>query len=284
MDEATLYYIWSRLDAGAHPYIAEINRETGAFREQPLSRMRQSTLTQAPHTDLFFTPLGFRGDRKNENVVRPTVLFADLDGWFSNRAMQEKIAILPPAFLWATSDHNAQAVWRLTDAPHYYEEWADMNQRLTYWLGADKGGWHGSKLLRVPATQNWKYDPPQLGFVMQCRPHIQVSAEALLADLPPVRDKSIVPDTDHPGVMGNSEWRTYVRGMWDRLPLGVQSDLTTPRKRDRSMAMVLFVNACKRAGLTSEETFHLSWGLPWNKWRTDRYRPDYLWQIINQSS
>ena len=103
--------------------------------------------------DHYFAPLTFNAPRRtNDNAPqRAALLWADLDADFNMDRMEEE---LPPHHLWETSPGSFQALW--------WTEWADintildLNKRLTYWVGADKGGWFASKLLRVPETYNWK--------------------------------------------------------------------------------------------------------------------------------
>jgi hypothetical protein len=219
----------------------------------------------------------FKGDRKNQNVGPLSVLFADLDNYKDSGVPLRKL--WPHAF-WKTSEVNAQGVWFLSAPEPDYDSWADLNQRLTYFLGADRGGWHGSKLLRVPESMNNKYDPPQKGkagfCMLEAAPY---EAEALRALLPSVERGSEYA-TPCPDTLTPEEWKPYLATVWHKLPLSVRSDLLTS-KTDRSKALVSLANKMLRAGLNETEVFHILWGTSFNKFRTPSERPHMLWKLIN---
>src|SRR5690606_19108141 len=73
-------------------------------------RWSEALWDQPPDTDLYFTPLSFRGKkRRNEEAVAPMrVLYADLDP-----VHPSSLAIKPSA-AWETSPGSYQAVWYLS--------------------------------------------------------------------------------------------------------------------------------------------------------------------------
>ena len=57
--------------------------------------------------------------------------------------------------------------------------------------------------------------------------------------------------------------------------------IAAPRVLDRSSQIVRLSNKLKGAGFGPIARFNLLWGVAWNKWRTDRHNPDYLWHVVN---
>ena len=89
--------------------------------------------------------------RVKENAVPPSALYADGDG--------AKIPdwMPPPSVVVESSPDREQYYWTVTK-PMTSEEFEDVNKRLTYALGADKGKWALATLLRAPGTKNYKYE------------------------------------------------------------------------------------------------------------------------------
>lgn len=233
-----------------------------------------------PHgMDLYFSPLKFQGKRSNQNAVGMGVLFADLDP-----VDPREIEDLPPSVAWETSPGNYQAIWFLSTHWDFYSEWADVNKRLTYHLGADKGGWMGSKLLRWPGSFNWKRKQgvfvPHGTLVMNTDreydfPHIRDELPSIFARRP-----SFDETAPHPKPLPPSEQNWLLRSYWASLSLQARSMLTRERVTDRSLHIVRTANELARCGIEPEGAFHMLWVAPWNKWRTDRYMPERLWQEV----
>jgi len=279
MKREILEAIWdrSRPAQDAHPYIAYIDRRTGRFAERtvPEWEMLGSAYIQYEMMDHFFSPLLFEGPRTNATASLPGVLFADLDG-----VPAGSLGGYQASVVWKTSPGNYQAVWFLAEAPPDAVRWADVNQRLTYATQADKGGWHASKLLRVPHTRNFKYPEAPLGKVLSFNPNKKVDFLELEDTLPKVVTRQTEAEKG-PVVMSQEDWRAYVRGYWDELSLEQRSLLAAKVQVDRSGALVRLANDLERSGFDPIARFHLLWGLAWNKWRTDRWNPSYLWHVVN---
>jgi hypothetical protein len=282
MDTQIIEAIWSQNYLhGTQPYLALIDRERADLfteRQWKFYPDLEKHIIEGPGQDLFFSPLLFKGERKNSNVAPPGVLYADLDNVWERLDQLHK---LWPHVMWLTSDNNAQAVWFL-DAPMAdLNAWHDLNQRMTYFMGADKGGWHASKLLRVPGSLNWKYDPPQQGKVWSFQPKAApYEAEALRDSLPPVKSGGFNRVEAVPTPIPQAEWKSHLAKIWPRLPLRTRADLLAPGMHDRSEALVRASNKMRFAGISPEDQFHALWWTEWNKFRTDRHRPDLLWGIV----
>lgn len=102
--------------------------------------------------DIYFCPNLFARPRRRKGLVRASCwLYADLD-----KVEPESDAELSPTIAWESSPGRYQALWHIDK--HLPEEQHSMvNRKLTYALGADKGGWDITQVLRVPGTINHKY-------------------------------------------------------------------------------------------------------------------------------
>lgn len=112
--------------------------------------------------DTYWCPLVFSEPKRiKENAMPLTgILWADLD--FVDPMT---IGSLKPSIAWKSSDERYQALWWLDTAVDTSEA-ESLNRALTYKIGADKGGWDVTQVLRIPGSPNFKYDPPQKGKVL----------------------------------------------------------------------------------------------------------------------
>lgn len=115
-------------------------------------------LPDAALGDIYFCPNIFREGRRRRELVLPSRwLYADLDEIFPYDIAKQHGRVLKPTTSWESSPKRYQALW-LLDRALNPEEHDDVNQKLTYQLGADKGGWDITQVLRVPGTLNHKYE------------------------------------------------------------------------------------------------------------------------------
>lgn len=103
--------------------------------------------------DLYWCPSLFEyGERKKEFAADERSLWADLDE-VDPRTLED----YPPTVAWETSPGRYQALWILNQGDIQGASWAGReNQRLTYHIGADEGGWDTTQLLRIPGWKNHK--------------------------------------------------------------------------------------------------------------------------------
>jgi hypothetical protein len=103
--------------------------------------------------DLYFCPNLFSVPHRRKEYMLPSVwLYADLD-----EVSPFDIETVPPTVVWETSKGRWQAMWQCPIAMEPSEHQI-INKRLTYMIGADKGGWDATQVLRIPGTRNYKYD------------------------------------------------------------------------------------------------------------------------------
>lgn len=100
--------------------------------------------------DVYYCPLPFRKEERLAKYVKPVnILWSDIDDGDPTK--------VPPSVLVESSPGRHHGVWFLKERLHA-EDAAQLNKSLTYHMGADKGGWDLSQVLRIPGTRNHKYN------------------------------------------------------------------------------------------------------------------------------
>lgn len=113
-------------------------------------RLRDFLRQEDPRSqDIYFCPLPFKDKERLARNVKPVnLLWSDVDDGDPSK--------LRPTVLWESSPGRHHALWFLNDRMNA-EDAAQLNKSVTYHLGADKGGWDLSQVLRIPGTFNHKY-------------------------------------------------------------------------------------------------------------------------------
>jgi hypothetical protein len=107
--------------------------------------------------DAYFGVHLFRrpSSRKAENAAEVQALWVDGDGARVPNDWPQPTAVVE------SSPGRHHYYWRLT-RPIAPEEAAQLNKRLCYGMGGDKGKWGLGTVLRVPGTRNYKRERPTL--------------------------------------------------------------------------------------------------------------------------
>lgn len=114
-------------------------------------KIREHIESKSKKADVYYSPNLFtQPSRRREYVQNPSWLYADLDAVSPN-----KLSITPHLAV-QSSPGRFQGLWRLA-RPITPEKHEQYNQRLTYAVGADRGGWDLTQVLRIPGTRNHKY-------------------------------------------------------------------------------------------------------------------------------
>lgn len=117
--------------------------------------------------DLYWCPTVLtQRQRVKESIPNISVLYADLDE-VNPRDIQDS---LRPSVAWESSPNRFAAVWFL-DEPIPAKQGEEINKGLTYLLGADKGGWDLTQVLRIPGTRNFKYEGNPQGKLLWYETH-----------------------------------------------------------------------------------------------------------------
>ena len=229
-------------------------------------------------SDSYYCPNVFRsGRRLKGNVGKLKWLYSDLD------SVDPRSLDLRPTIAIQTSPGRYQGLWELK-RPVGPKKFEDLNRRLTYATGSDKGGWHLTKVLRVPGTYNYKYPTPKkvrklwddkTTFTVREIEEFVKGVES--HDLDPLVQSLILPAESSESI---------IRRVWDRLDprgkelLGEKREQPEGERSDR-----LWELECRllEAGLEPEEVFLVVRGSVWNKFRDRRNADDYLWREVQKA-
>jgi archaellum biogenesis ATPase FlaH len=201
--------------------------------------------------DLYFCPCGFTERRRLEKfAVLPHLMWSDMDEADPRKAeIQPTIAI-------ESSPGRFVGLWVLNEALDCKE----TNQALTYFLGADKGGWDLPQVLRIPGTTNYKYQStPRVRTLWTDGP--QYSLRDIKQKLP---KKTKHTDDDN----AHDVYKQYEKS----LPHWARRELLNgkPQLHKRSDMMWKLCNTLLESGVSRDDTFTLLRASPWNKFSDDQ--------------
>ena len=112
--------------------------------------------------DLYWCPSVFTKPRGiKENIPELRYLYADLDELDPTKLPKE----LKPTICWSSSPGRYAALWALSK-PVDSKQGEQLNKRLSYYIGADRGGWDLTQVLRVPGLRNHKYEGSPQGHLL----------------------------------------------------------------------------------------------------------------------
>jgi hypothetical protein len=103
-----------------------------------------------------------RGGRTKANAA-PEVISLWVDG--DGATVPDNFPV--PTAIIESSPGRHHYYWRL-DAPVAPERAEELNKRLTYGMGGDRGKWGLGTVLRAPGTRNYKRETPSLVEVVTC--------------------------------------------------------------------------------------------------------------------
>lgn len=231
-----------------------------------------------PYPDnLYFAPNLFRkGRRVRENALPSVWLYADLD------EVDPRELDLRPTTAWCTSPNRYQALWLLR-SPLRPDKLEDLNRRLTYAIGADKGGWSLTKVLRVPHSISTKYgtehkvkllweNEPAYSYreidqYLQSVPeHETTTAESEVPDISGMSAKEVLREHKH-----QIPKRILKLLLMKEVPVG-----------ERSERLWEIENALIESGLSPVETLVVVRASKWNKFTGRRNELEQLWSEIGR--
>jgi len=106
--------------------------------------------------DCYYVPSVFKQPRRTKEYhSHSNVLWADFDS--GNGLPEFEIS---PSMVVSSSTGKYHTYWAL-DSPVALAELEHLNRGIAYAFGADKSGWDGVQLLRIPNTYNYKYEKPE---------------------------------------------------------------------------------------------------------------------------
>jgi len=227
------------------------------FARRDLGKIRRF-LTDNADKDIYFCPHGFDVERRlKANAVLPSMLWADLD------EVDPRECAIKPTIAIESSPGRFVGLW-LTDKPVT----EDLNRRMTYLLGADKGGWDVTQVLRVPGTINYKYAAePRVRLLWDDGPTYTLKQ---LSKLLPAEEEKDVGDLD-----AREVYREYERKLppWARREL-MRED--SPPAGKRSEMLWKLNHQLFSAGMTEDEAYVVLKASKWNKFAGRRSEDEQL--------
>lgn len=252
-------------------FLAVRNPETKAWKDLPFKWPEQReevqrTLVKAKESsnDVYWAPAVYSSSRRHREKAKPSrVLWADLDD-VDPEGLEKG---LKPAAAWETSPGRYQAIWVLP-YPLSREDHNRINQRLTYAIGADKGGWDTTQVLRTPGTHNHKYaEGPTVRVLWANGRVVDPVTLAKLPDLTAALDKRI-PDARK--LLHQKRKRLPARAL-EFLKATHTSPVGTRSERLWELECLL-----AEAGLKTAEIVSLVQASVWNKFRNRHDEVDRL--------
>jgi hypothetical protein len=241
---------------------------TGAWRDHLFHKDERDKILEFVRNnrdkDLYMTAHGFSEPRRvKQAAVDPKLLYCDLD-----EVDPRKIKLRPTIAI-ETSPGRFVGYWE-TDKPAS----ESLNRRLTYMVGADKGGWDRTQVLRIPGTRNYKYESA---------PRVKT----LWTDGPTYRLDELertIPHISQPASSSEDAARVF-RKYEKKLDRWTRRELmnTNPTQGKRSEVLWKLHNKCIEAGMTRDEAFALLWSSPWNKFRDRPNGEEQLWKELDKA-
>jgi hypothetical protein len=227
--------------------------------DKPMIRRRVESCLE-DEENLYFSISQFKAEgRRIKDTMSSEWLWADLD-----RVGPDDCAALDltPTVCWESSPFRYQALWKL-DRRLSPEPLARVNRALSYVIGADRGGWDLTQVLRPVGTRNFKYTGgPEVMLVYDDGP--KYSARDLWQSVKgadPGQGRLSTRETLHHAVP---------RAHRDRLPARARALLATPAERvvagERSTRLWELNCLLAEAGLEEDQIVSLVAPTPWNKW------------------
>lgn len=245
--------------AGGHwiPYPLEWPADKGLIR-------RRITSCLEDEEDVYFSVARFKSrGRRIADTLPAHWLWADLDRVDPVFLDEDEVQ---PTLSWQSSNGRYQALWRLTRTlpPEKLEV---LNRRLSYAIGADRGGWDLTQVLRPVGTKNYKYDPPANVELLWYNPDLVYSPKDLIT-----RIRSVESDPEsHAAPQAQRKFERGIERVVDlrRLPARARRLLATPEDQvvqgERSTRLWELECLLIEAGLTDQQVFDLVWPSAWNK-------------------
>lgn len=227
--------------------------------------------------DVYFCPSVFsRPKRQKQYALSSVWLHADLD-----EVVPRQTPPLP-TLAWETSPKRFQALW-LLDKALGTKAHGELNQKLTYFTGSDKGGWSITKVLRLPGTVSTKYRDPWKVRVVRKGDLYRVRDVARTVHDVVVTPGSVpITDVSIPDMTPDAVMHKY-RG---KLPKRARELLRAKRAPVGERSERLWELECLllEAGVPPEETLILVRDTVWNKFSGQRRELPQLWAEVQKAA
>tara|TARA_R100001594_G_scaffold21841_1_gene42260 strand:+ start:27041 stop:28924 length:1884 start_codon:yes stop_codon:yes gene_type:complete len=230
-------------------------------------------------SDIYFSVLTFSGARRRENALPSNWLWADLD------EVNPYEIDLQPTIAWQSSPGRYQALWQL-EASMSVETLERTNQLLTYKIGADKGGWSVTKVLRIPGTKNYKYeDIPEVKLLWDDGPIHMVSTIWQYVGYLDDEGKTIHHEDNSPPPADTYDKESVIKKAYALLdPRGRRLLMAKEAWGDRSQRLWELENLLFETGMAKEDVYITVYYTVWNKFLDRKNGDVILWQEVLKSA
>ena len=228
--------------------------------------------------DLYFAPCLFTEPFRRGTYALPgRWLYADLD-----EVNPASLPDLRPTVAWETSPGRYQAMWLLRKKLPV-EILSALNQRVTYFTEADKGGWSVTKVLRVPGTTSYKRAKPFAVKLLWFDSQITydpkyVARLTRVVDVPRISRAALrdlrIPKTPPAQILRNHRVSAQTRKLYK----------AKTARGDRSQRLWQLENLLLKQGLSPEETLAVVRKTVWNKYKGQNREVSQLWAEINKAA
>lgn len=248
--------VWSKQGKGFG--FISVRPEPTQWRDNAVKWPEQRVRIPAPEEgDIYFSPNLFRRPRRRRELCLDSRwLYADLDH-IDPLDLPDELA---PTAAWESSIGRYQALWLLPRALPL-EDHQLLNKRLTYEIGADRGGWDAPQVLRLPGTRNHKYhnDPEVVLMWFMDEPR----DEAVFKRLKPIGLQSGASTAFPPSPLTA---RQILRKYDGKIPAGVRGKLRShSASGDRSKVLFRLEMTLLARGVPPGEVYVLLKDSVWNK-------------------
>lgn len=254
------------------------------FFEWPAQRSIVANFIEDQHSRKnvwFCVNLLMQAERKKEYCLPSSFAWSDLDHAVPTQKMQPY-----PTCIVESSPSRFQAFWRIEGEPVPPDVAEDFSKKLAYTIGADKSGWDLTQLLRVPWTNNFKYDPPaqtklisisEDSYPIELFDAIQIPSD----NGDSANDVTALPDSLP--TLDNVLYRYKSEGRLDEefTSLFIKEP---DSNSDWSRILWRFIHHCFSLGMTPEEVFVVSNGAACNKYKRDNRPASYLWRDVSKAA
>lgn len=203
--------------------------------------------------DVYWCIHGFNKPRRlKEYAEIPKMLWADLD-----EVDPRDLDKLMPTVAWESSPGRFACLWMIDKLMT-----EDLNQRLTHHIGADKGGWDLTQVLRVPGTRNFKYtSAPKVKTLWSDGETFTTSQ---IEKLLPKKKQISKEESESAAAI----YKRYQNKFSAFIRRELINGKPTPGKR--SEVIWKLSHELIEAGCTTDEAFELLRASPWNKFKDRR--------------
>lgn len=217
--------------------------------------------------DLYWCPHGFSKPRRLKDYIEvPKLLWADLDE-ADPREMKPM-----PTLAWESSPGRFVGIWMVDG---FINE--SINRRLSYKVGADKGGWDFTQVLRIPGTLNYKYvSTPKVKMLWSDGPSYKLKDIEKL--LPKDDTKEGKSSEQNAAQRIYKKYEKKLNGFCRREILHGK-----PVEGKRSEIIWKLAHELIEAGMSRDEAFELLRVSPWNKFKGRRDGDDQLKRELNKA-